>query len=152
EQVLGGRNTTRVDVYLVGLVLYEGLTGSQAHQLSGSSPAELQRAIGEGTPPVPSAHAMQNGDAFLARSWPGDLDTSVVKAIQKDSAGRYQSVDELNDDLGRYLDGLPIQARPAAWSYRTAKFLRRNWIPVFAAAAVMLALLGGALAFAWEAR
>src|SRR5439155_13911750 len=152
EQVLGGKITTRVDVYLLGLVLFEVLTGSQAHQLGGSSPAELQHVISDGLPPVPSARSMHDGDSALARSLRGDLDTIVVKALQKDPAGRYQSVDELNDDLGRYLDGRPILARPAAWGYRAAKFLRRNWIPASAAAAVILALMGGALAFAWQAR
>jgi serine/threonine protein kinase len=152
EQVLGAKITTRVDVYLLGLVLFEVLTGSQAHQLSGSSPAELQHAICEGAPAIPSERAIQAGDPVLARSTRGDLDTIVVKALQKDPERRYQSVDELNDDLGRYLDGLPILARPAAWSYRAAKFVRRNWIPVCAAAAVILTLAGGAVAFAWEAR
>lgn len=152
EQVQGGKITTRVDVYLLGLVLFEVLTGSQAHQLTGSSPAELHRVISESPPPVPSARAIENGDPSLARSLRGDLDTIVVKALQKDPAVRYQSVDELNDDLGRYLDGLPILARRAAWGYRAAKFLRRNWIPVGAAGAVILALIAGALAFAWQAR
>ncbi len=145
EQVLGGKITTRVDVYLLGLVLFEILTGSQAHQLTGSSPAELQRAICEVPEPVPS-------DRAEARALRGDLDTIVARAIQKDPDRRYQSVEELNEDLGRYLEGLPILARPPAWNYRARKFVRRNWIPVSAAAAVAVAMIGGALAFAWEAR
>jgi len=145
EQVLGGKITTRVDVYLLGLVLFEVLTGSQAHRLAGSSPAELQRSICEGPEPVPSERAK-------TRALRGDLDTIVRKAIQKDPERRYQSVDELNDDLGRYLAGQPVLARPAAWSYRTAKFLRRNWLPVLAAVAVIVAIISGALAFVWEAR
>jgi len=143
EQVLGGKITTRVDVYLLGLVLFDVLTGRQAHQLSGAAPAELQRAICEDPAPVPSAVT-----AGLA----GDLDVIVVKALQKEPDRRYHSVDELNEDLGRYLDGRPILARPAAWSYRTGKFLRRNWIPVSAAAALVVALIGGAAAFFWQAR
>jgi len=152
EQVLGGTITTRVDVYLLGLILFELLTGSQAHQLSCGSPAELQRVVSEAESPVPSARAAQAGERALARSLRGDLDTIVLKAIQKDPPRRYRSVDELNEDLARYLDGRPILARPAGWSYLTVKFLRRNWIPAGAAAAVFLALLIGALAFAWQAR
>jgi serine/threonine-protein kinase len=152
EQVFGEKITTRVDVYLLGLILFELLTGTQAHQLTGSSPAELQKMVSEADAPVPSARAAQAGDPALARSLRGDLDTIVLKAIQRDPALRYQSVDELNDDLGRYLDGRPIRAHPARWTYRAGKFLRRNWIPAGAAAAVILALIAGALAFAWQAR
>ncbi|MBZ5625827.1 MAG: serine/threonine protein kinase [Acidobacteriia bacterium] len=152
EQVLGGKITTRVDVYLLGLILFELLTGEQAHQLTGGSPAELQQAVSEAEAPVPSARAAEARELALAKSLRGDLDTIVVKAIQKDPARRYQSVDELNEDLARYLDGRPILARPAGWSYRAAKFLRRHWIPAGAAAAVFLALIIGALAFAWQAR
>ena len=152
EQVLGEKITTRVDVYLLGLILFELLTGSQAHQLTGSSPAELQQIVSEEHTPVPSARAAQAGNTALARSLRGDLDRIVLKAIQKDPARRYQSVDEFNDDLGRYLDGRPVLARPARWTYRAGKFLRRNWIPVGVAAAAILAVIGGALAFAREAR
>jgi hypothetical protein len=152
EQVLGQAITTRVDVYLLGLILFELLTGSQAHQLAGTSPGELQQVVGENDAPVPSARAAQSGDHTLAKSLCGDLDTIVLKAIQKEPARRYQSVDELNDDLTRYLDGLPILARPAGWSYRAGKFLRRNWIQAGAAATIVLALIGGAAAFAWQAR
>ncbi|HEY1497154.1 MAG TPA: serine/threonine-protein kinase [Candidatus Solibacter sp.] len=152
EQVLGEKITTRVDVYLLGLILFELLTGSQAHQLTGSSPAELQQIVSEEHTPVPSARAAQSGKPALARSLRGDLDRIVLKAIQKDPARRYQSVDEFNDDLGRYLDGRPVLARPARWTYRAAKFLRRNWIPAGIAAAAILAVMGGALAFARQAR
>uniref|UniRef100_Q01ZV5 Serine/threonine protein kinase n=1 Tax=Solibacter usitatus (strain Ellin6076) TaxID=234267 RepID=Q01ZV5_SOLUE len=152
EQVLGEKITTRVDVYLLGLILFELLTGSQAHQLTGSSPAELQQIVSEEHTPVPSARATQAGNLALAKSLRGDLDKIVLKAIQKDPARRYQSVDEFNLDLGRYLDGRPVLARSAGWSYRATKFLRRNWISAGVAAAAILAVIGGALAFARQAR
>ena len=138
EQVLGGKITTRVDVYLLGLVLFEVLTGTQAHRLTGSSPAELQRAICQEPEPVPSERSR-------VRALRGDLDTIVLKAIQKDPDRRYQSVDELNDDLGRYLDRRPISARKSSWVYRCGKFLRHYWIPSVAAAVAILALITGFL-------
>src|SRR5262249_36977368 len=76
-----------------------------------------------------------------ARALRGDLDTIVLKAIQKDPDRRYQSVDELNDDLGRYLERRPISARKNSWAYRCRKFLRRYWIPSVAATVTFAALI-----------
>jgi len=152
EQVSGGKITTRVDVYQLGLILFELLVDEQAHQLGGSSPADLERAVLQAEPPVPSARAAAAGKRTLAKSLRGDLDTIVAKAVEKDPERRYPSVDLLSEDLARYLDGRPILARRAGWRYRAGKFVRRHWVPVTAGVAVVVALIAGALAFAWQAR
>ncbi|HUI55627.1 MAG TPA: serine/threonine-protein kinase [Bryobacteraceae bacterium] len=152
EQVSGGKITTRVDVYQLGLILFETLVDEQAHQLTAGSPSELERVVLQAEPPVPSARAAAASKGTLAKSLRGDLDTIVAKAIERDPERRYQSADLLSEDLARYLDGRPILARRAGWRYRAGKFVRRHWVPVTAGVAVASALLVGALAFAWQAR
>ena len=152
EQVSGGKITTRVDVYLLGLILFELLTDEPAHRLATNSPADLHRVVCTAEEPVPSARAAQSGRRALAKSLRGDLDTIAAKALQKDPELRYASVDLLSEDLARYLDGRPLLARPWGWRYRVGKFVRRHWVPVTASCTVLLALVAGALAFAWQAR
>jgi tetratricopeptide (TPR) repeat protein len=152
EQVTGGKITTRVDVYLLGLILFELLTDEPAHELASSAPAALERLVCAEHEPVPSARAAQAGKRTLAKSLRGDLDTIAAKALQKDPALRYASVDLLSEDLARFLDGRPLIARPWHWRYRAGKFVRRHWVPVTASAAVLVALIAGAVAFAWQAR
>ena len=111
EQVAGGKITTRVDVYLLGLILFELLTDEPAHELASSAPAALQHVVCKEEEPVPSARAAQAGKPAIARSLRGDLDTIVAKTLQKDPALRYASVDLLSEDLARY-SGCAAAARP----------------------------------------
>ncbi len=141
EQVRGEAITTATDVYALGALLYELLTGTPpfgdaANGRGFRSPGELEKAILERDPEPPSG-AMERPSVTStgipestldrARREVGqDLDTVVLKALQKDPLRRYDSVDQLSEDVGRFLDGLPVRARPDTWSYRTRKFVRRN--------------------------
>ena len=149
EQVSGAPVTTATDVYALGAVLYELLTGRPAHRLQSYTPTEVERVVCAVEPEPPSAAA---ADAALRRRLRGDLDTIALTALQKLPERRYATVDQLADDVRRHLDGLPVSARPDTLRYRTAKFIRRHRLAVAAAAAVALSLVAGLAGTAWQAR
>jgi serine/threonine protein kinase/tetratricopeptide (TPR) repeat protein len=140
EQVLGAPVTTRSDVYSLGTVLYELLTGARAHHLDKLTPRAIEDAICRTDVPVPSTVAT---DARLARRLAGDLDNIVMRAMQKDPERRYESAAALADDMRRYLDDLPVHARPDTTVYRARKFVRRHRALVASTAAVIVALIAG---------
>ena len=146
EQILGQPVTTATDVYSLGVVLYEVLTGVRPHQRNATSPsgllAELQRERVE----KPSA---ARGGRFR-RQLAGDLDTLVLAALEPDPARRYPTVGAFAQDLRRYLGGRPISARPATWSYQTGKFLSRHKFGVASLALAILALLAGLGVSLWQ--
>jgi serine/threonine protein kinase len=144
EQVRGESATVVSDVYALGTVLFELLTGERAHRLRTYDALELVREICESEPRAPSTTG--------AQSPKGDLDNIVLKAMQKDPARRYNSAEQFSEDLRRYLEGLPVLARPDTLLYRTRKFARRHWFSLTAAAALFLALAGGAIAALRQAR
>lgn len=150
EQVRGEPVTTATDVYALGAVLYELLTGRRAHQFERHTPAEVERVICDTEPDPPSA-AVTGADR-LRRLLRGDLDTIVLKALQKDPARRYPSAEALLEDLRRSQSGLPITARPDSFGYRSRKFLLRHRAGVAAGAALVVALVGGLAATLWQAR
>ncbi len=152
EQVRGEPVSTLSDVYSLGVLLYELLTGQAPYQLRGRTPHEAAETICRTEPALPSVAARRTGpeDAArsvspqrLARSLAGDLDNIVMKALQKRPEDRYRSVEQLSDDIRRHLDGRPVLARAATWPYRTGKFVRRHKAGVLAAAVVALTLAGG---------
>ncbi|WP_412069719.1 protein kinase domain-containing protein [Rubrivirga sp. IMCC43871] len=145
EQLTGGDITTATDVYSLGVVLYELLTGQRPYDVSGVTAGEAERIVRESLPSRPSSVA---GDRRLA----GDLDTVVMKALAKEPARRYASAEALGDDLRRHLDGLPVDARPATIRYRVGRFVRRHKGAAAAAAFAVLALVGGLGAALWQAR
>ncbi len=147
EQVRGEAITTRTDVYALGLILYELLTGRAAQTADPSSPAALEASVCEEVPPLPSASAPRG----MARALRGDLDTIVMTAIAKDPARRYGSVSGLSNDLDRYLDGLPILARPATMTYRATRFVRRHRLGIAAVAVIAAILVGGIAATRYQA-
>ena len=136
EQVRGEPITTMSDVYALGALLYELLAGKGPHRFSQAHPAptELLRVVGEQEPERPSAIAP---DAQRSSRLRGDLDTILLKALRKDPAERYRGVGTFAEDLRRYLDGLPVRARPATFGYRAGKFLRRNKSGVVIAAVLV---------------
>lgn len=148
EQVRGEPITTATDVYSLGAVLYQLLAGETPHRLGSSSLSELERAICETDPRPPS----QLAAASIARQLRGDLDTIVLKALEKDPRQRYSSAEQLSADIQRHLDGMPIQARPQTLGYRTSRFVRRNRVPVAAGVLVALSLTAGMAVAAWQAR
>ena len=157
EQVRGENITTASDVYSLGVVLYELLTGQRPYRITSSRPDEIARAITEQEPTRPSTAITKFKDnqksAFInQKSLRGDLDNIVLMAMRKEPARRYSSVGQFSEDIRRHLEGLPVIARKDTVGYRTAKFVRRNKIGVAAAAVVFVTLVGGIIATAWQAK
>ena len=148
EQVRGDAVGVATDVYSLGAVLYELLTGVRPHIIEKHTPREVERAICEEDVRVPSAAAR---DRALARRLAGDLDNILLKALQKDPARRYETVEKFAADIRCYLSYLPVAARPDSLAYRARKFVRRNRGAVAAASAVAFAMSGGIIASAHEA-
>jgi serine/threonine protein kinase/Tfp pilus assembly protein PilF len=155
EQVTGATITTATDVYVLGVLLFELLTGRRAQETDNRSIPDIERVVVRTEIARPSeiveagenpataqaaADARSTTPAKLRRQLRGDLDRIVAVATRKDPARRYPSADALAADLDRYLLGQPILARDESAIYRIGKFVRRRW-PVVAAAIVFLALL-----------
>jgi serine/threonine-protein kinase len=149
EQVKGEAVTTATDVFSLGLVLYKVLSGRHPFAHDVPSGEETRRRIREVMPPPPSAVA---GDRRLQRILRGELDSIVLMAIRKEQGRRYGSVEQLGEDLLRYLAGLPVAAQPDSAGYRLRKFVRRNRTAVAAGLVAALALLAGLGATLWQAR
>ena len=137
EQVRGERVTTATDIYSLGAVLYELLTGRRAHTLEKYSAEEIEKEICTREPRRPSA---------VVKELDGDLDNIVMMALRKEPEQRYASAAEFSEDLGRFLQNLPVHARKESLPYRGRKFVKRNRVAVTAAvlsAVVVLGLVAG---------
>ena len=170
EQIKGTSITTATDIYSLGVVLYELLTGHRPYKFKQSTPAELERAICEEEPENPSTavdrvestttsdgttHTItpdlvskmrESQPEKLRRRLRGDLDNIVLMALQKEAQRRYPSVGAFSEDIQRHLDHLPVKARHSTLPYRASKFARRHKTEVIAAIAVIL-VVAGALGF-----
>jgi serine/threonine protein kinase/tetratricopeptide (TPR) repeat protein len=151
EQVRGDAVTTATDVYSLGVVLYELLAGQAPYNLRGLPLDEMERVVCEREPSRPST-MIADGAQKLRRRLAGDLDMIVLKAIRKEPERRYASVEQLSEDLRRYVDGLPVIARPDTFGYRTRKFIRRHRGRVAAASVVAIAVVVGLVTTAWQAQ
>ncbi|HET7423268.1 MAG TPA: serine/threonine-protein kinase, partial [Gemmatimonadales bacterium] len=149
EQVEGRHATTVSDVYALGVVLYELLTGRSPYRLLSRAPRDVVEAVRTTDPDRPS---QVGDDEKVRRRLRGDLDTILLTALRKEPDRRYQSVEQFAADVRRHLDGLPVLARPDTFGYRAGKFVRRNRVPVAAGALVVLALVAGTIATAYQAR
>jgi tetratricopeptide (TPR) repeat protein/tRNA A-37 threonylcarbamoyl transferase component Bud32 len=139
EQIRGEAVTTATDVYSLGVLLYELLTGERPYTVTSERPGELEEAVLKQEPPRPSSVASR-ARGGRRRRLPRDLDTIVLKALRKEPAQRYASVDQLSEDVRRHLEGLPIRARPDTWRYRAGKFAGRHRLGVAVATLFVLLL------------
>ncbi|KAB2901546.1 MAG: serine/threonine protein kinase [Dokdonella sp.] len=157
EQVRHEPLTTASDVYSLGVVLYELISGRRPYSLDGLSPAQservvcdaqpptLRRALGSATMPDAERRARMAGIR-------GDLERIVAKALHKDPARRYESASMLGEDLRCYLQGRPVQAHPDSVGYRAARFVRRHRLGTAAAAIAFAAILGASVVALLQAR
>jgi non-specific serine/threonine protein kinase/serine/threonine-protein kinase len=175
EQLRAEPTSTSSDIYSLGVVLYQLLTGRFPYRVEPRTPAKLSSAIAAGDPERPStcvvqketvttaegsrevapeffAEARETTPMLLRSNLRGDLDYILLKALRKEPDQRYSSAEQLSEDIKNHLTARPISARKGTWTYYTGKFLRRHRAGVAAAAVVFVALLTG-VAISWrEAR
>lgn len=149
EQIRGDPITVASDIYSLGAVLYEMLTGVKPHRIDDYSLRGMERAICE-TEVLRASVACT--DKSVSRLLRGDLDNILSVALDKDPRRRYQSADHFAEDIRRHLDYEPVRARPDSLRYRLSKFVRRRQGLVAATAAVLIILLAGMFASLRSAR
>jgi len=149
EQWRGLPVTTAIDVFALGAVLYELLTGVRARRFGNSTPQDMESVVCDTEAPRPSQAA---AEAALGRQLAGDLDNIVAMAMHRDPSRRYQSVDQMADDIRRHLSGRPVLARQDSLAYRAGRYIRRHRLALSAAAVVFTSLLAGVTIALSEAR
>ncbi len=159
EQAQGLPVTTGSDVYSLGVVLYELLTGHLPYRFQSRSPIDVARVITETEPPMPSniinmeeseaaggntpetiSKQREGSPERLRRRLQGDLDNIVLMALRKEPQRRYQSVEHFSEDIRRHLNGLPVMARKDTFLYRGTKFINRNKAAVLIASIAIMAI------------
>jgi len=148
EQIRGNPDEIdmRTDIYSLGVVLYQMLTGALPYEVTGKPMHEISRVICEESP------------SSFVNAWKGgsrpdrDIETITFKALEKSTARRYQSVTSLEEDIDRFLENQPILARPASAIYQLRKMVQRHKAPFITAVIVLLLLAGGLVALSVQAR
>jgi len=169
EQLSGGPITLAADVYQLGALLYELLTGRRPYQSSASDsgldlsasftrePRRPSQAVTGDPASDPAqirrlARSRGSSPKRLTRDLAGDLDHIILKALRREPEQRFRSVDDLADDVRRYLTGRPVHARRGTYRYRASRFVRRNRLAVAAGAVAIAALVVGTITTAYQAR
>lgn len=144
EQVRGESVTTATDIYSLGAVLYHLLTGQRPHRFRNLSLAELERVVCEVESEKPSLAVSGSSDApaRLRRELSGDLDNIIMMSMRKEAERRYQSVEQLSEDIRRHLEGRTVRARQDTVLYRMGKFIRRHKLGVGFATVLLVLLIG----------
>ena len=165
EQIRGDSITTASDIYQLGLVLYELLCGLRPYDVSGKSPGQLENIICGKQPSVPARRLTElkapddihkiceqrsTGLKKLQKNLSGDLEAIIMKTLRKEPDRRYESAEQLLDDIGRYLEGEPVKAHPDSKLYRVKKFLARNAVVSTAATLIVLLLAGYLVTITWH--
>jgi eukaryotic-like serine/threonine-protein kinase len=174
EQVRGEHVTTVSDVYSLGVLLYELLSGHSPYQFKTLLPQDIAQVVSDSEPEKPStvinrveevttggrkgrkltpesvSKTRDGRPEKLRRKLAGDLDNIVLMSMRKEPPRRYSSVGQFSEDIRRHLEGLPVVARKATLSYRAAKFVRRNTVAVAAAGVISLIVIVGIAATGWE--
>ena len=166
EQMRGQPITTASDIYSLGVVLFELLTGERPYQFNTDNLAEIVKVVCETEPSRPSSfiprHSQNRvsteindhktkGNKQQTKLLRGDIDNIVLMALRKEPARRYQTAEQFAGDINRHLEGLPVSARPNTFEYRAAKFVQRHTAGVLAASLILLTLIGGIVATVWQA-
>jgi len=157
EQMTGQPITVASDVYSLGALLYRLLSGqvlfsqatnvhSQVQAIETTSPEKPSRAL------LSRLNLDESERKKRARKLQGDLDDIVLKCLRNEPGQRYGSARELIDDIHRYQNNEPVAARQGSFSYKATRWLRRNWLAVGAASALLLTLTGGLISTVWQAR
>lgn len=151
EQVRGEPITTASDIYQLGVVLYELLTGHRPYRVKGKTPGEIERVVCETFPARPSTMVTKTGESpdspvhlpakQFKKELRGDLDTIVLMALHKEPDRRYHSAEQFTADLRRYLEGRPVKAYSDSLAYRSRKFILRNKLLSAATAAILLLIV-----------
>jgi serine/threonine-protein kinase len=155
EQMRGLAITTASDIYALGVVLYELLTGTRPYETAGKPLDEVMRLVVDADttrPSLSTPNSQEQPPYDWRRALNGDLDAIVLKALRKDPPERYASADALSKDVERYLNGRPVEARAPSAAYVARKLVARHTI-AFTSAGLSLLIVVGALAVAlWQAR
>jgi serine/threonine-protein kinase len=159
EQIGGMPVTTASDIYSLGVILYELLTGHRPYSFRSRTADEVSRVITDASPTKPSSICrarglnveVQNPQAVV-RTLQGDLDNIVLMAMRREVNRRYSSVEQFAADIRRYLDGLPVIAQEDTFAYRASKFIKRNKAGVAAGPGIAISLVGGLIAASRQAK